>query len=428
MIRDFWVENYLSIRDRQSISFVSKSASDFLNVEIAPGVHLNKIGILYGANASGKSNMLFAIQDIFKLLYIPRTEISGEVISKPPFELTKDKPTKMHISFYAESTRYDYDIEYCSAYIIKETLNYYPNNSKALFYERNYKGQNVRPIIKFGQSLELKSKTQETIKENTLNNHSVLSTFGKISLNDDIHKFASLYRWIEEHFQEVDGEILDNLVPELTSVFHDKKRFVFYKKMLKKADLNISSFHPVAYKPKISKKLQDLIDNDEALQEDFKNQIIYNQDENIRFVNNSKDGDFEVPRVYQSKGTLRYLNILAFLYNLITSNQIYSIDELGEDLHYDLLLYYLNVFIYNSDKSQLIFTSQETSLLAEDLLNEHRDLVWFVDKDRDTASSQYSRGDSFGLHKNLSLYNSYKIGRLGAKPELGSPFIDFETE
>jgi len=52
--------------------------------------------------------------------------------------------------------------------------------------------------------------------------------------------------------------------------------------------------------------------------------------------------------------------------------------------------------------------------------------VWFVEKNRETASSEYSRGDSFGLHKNLSLYNSYRIGRLGAKPELGSIFINLE--
>ena len=109
-------------------------------------------------------------------------------------------------------------------------------------------------------------------------------------------------------------------------------------------------------------------------------------------------------------GTIQYIKELRFLYDLITGYHIYLLDELDEDLHYDLLLYYLNVFIYNSEQSQLLFTSQETSLLAEELLNEHRDLVWFVEKDRDTASSLYSRGDTFGLHKNLSLYNSYKIG------------------
>lgn len=111
---------------------------------------------------------------------------------------------------------------------------------------------------------------------------------------------------------------------------------------------------------------------------------------------------------------------------MITSSHVYYLDELGEDLHYDLLYYYLNVFIFNSDKSQLIITSQETTLLSQDLINENRGVVWFVEKNRDTASSEYSRGDSFGLHKNLSLYNSYRIGRLGAKPELGSIFINLE--
>ena len=90
------------------------------------------------------------------------------------------------------------------------------------------------------------------------------------------------------------------------------------------------------------------------------------------------------------------------------------------------MLYYLSVFLYNSAQSQLIITSQETTLLAQDIINENRGTVWFVEKNRETASSEYSRGDSFGLHKNLSLYNSYRIGRLGAKPELGSIFIDLE--
>ena len=428
MIRDFWAQNYLSIRDKQGISFVSKSKDEFLNVEIAPGVYLNKLGILYGANASGKSNMLYAIQGVFKLLYVSRTDINDKVISWPPFELTKDNPIKMFVSFYADSVRYDYNVEYCSDHIINESFLYYPNGSKSLFYRRTYRGQNVRADIKFGKSLKMKTKTQNSIKENTLNNHSVLSTFRKVSFDEDIQPIAIVFRWIEKYVHDINGDSEKNIVEELSDVFHDKKRFVFYKKMLKKADLNISSFRPIAIDKEVPQKLQEMVMQNATLPDVIKRKLLKSQDEDILFINNSKNGDFEISMRLQSKGTSRYLTELAFLYDLITDNHIYLLDELGEDLHYDLLLYYLNVFIYNSDKSQLIFTSQETALLAEDLLNEHRDLVWFVEKDHDTASSQYSRGDSFGLHKNLSLYNSYKIGRLGAKPELGSPFIDFETE
>ncbi len=62
MIRDFWVKNYLSICDKQELSFVSKGPSSELVTEVADGVFLYKLGILYGSNASGKSNMLIAMK------------------------------------------------------------------------------------------------------------------------------------------------------------------------------------------------------------------------------------------------------------------------------------------------------------------------------------------------------------------------------
>ena len=74
--------------------------------------------------------------------------------------------------------------------------------------------------------------------------------------------------------------------------------------------------------------------------------------------------------------------------------------------------------------AQLVFTTHDTRQLSNQLLR--RDEIWFVEKNKETASSEYARGDSFGLHKNLSIYNSYRIGRLGAKPELGSIFINLE--
>ena len=104
------------------------------------------------------------------------------------------------------------------------------------------------------------------------------------------------------------------------------------------------------------------------------------------------------------------------------------IDEIDSELHDDLLLYFLNAFVLNSQKSQLIFTTQETALLDEDLLNTHRDFVFIAEKDRDGAYSTYTRVDEFGLHKNLSLYNAYKTGRLGAVPQVGSPIIYMDDD
>lgn len=397
MIRDFWVKNFLSIRDKQEVSFLAKGPASVLVAEAAEGVYVYKLGILYGSNASGKSNMLIALNEVFRLLVMPKSDAAEGIGGCVPFALTLQEPTQMHVSFYAGGIRYDYDATFNPKCILAETLNYYPKNSKALFYERRFVGENVQADIKFGSSLRLQMKTQQSIRENTLNNHSVLAVCRKMALTEDIEPFNVLHKWLMDNYHDVDGGCArtKGAAEILKEAYVDAKKRKFFNQMLQKADLNI-----VDYKPVI--------------------------EDSIFFVNRSTNGSFDIPIDGQSKGTLKYIRILDILYQLIARPHVYYLDELGEDLHCDLLFYYLNVFLYNSDKSQLVITSQETALLSQDLINENRGVVWFVEKNRATASSEYSRGDSFGLHKNLSLYNSYCIGRLGAKPELGSMFVNLE--
>jgi AAA15 family ATPase/GTPase len=425
MIRDFWVKNYLSIKDKQELNFLAKGPASELVTEISEGVFLYKLGILYGSNASGKSNMLIAMDEIFHLLIHPRYDAIKGVSGCIPFVLTKDEPVEMHISFYANGIRYDYDVVFNEERILKEILNYYPNKSKSLFYERTFVGENIQAEIKFGSSLKLLPKTQDSIREHTLNNHSVLSVCRKNALTEDIAPFKELHGWIMSNYHDIDGDEDKGIVDTLKDVYNIPKKRKFYNTMLQKADLNILEYRPVVEDRYIPAEFRERILN-ENIPENVKESLLKPTADSIEFVNQSANGNFEIPLKWQSKGTVKYIRILEALYDMITSPHVYFLDELGEDLHNDLLFYYLNVFIFNSEKSQLIITSQETTLLSQDLINENRGVVWFVEKNRETASSEYARGDSFGLHKNLSLYNSYRIGRLGAKPELGSIFINLE--
>ena len=425
MIRDFWVKNYLSIRDKQELSFLAKGPSSELVTEVADGVFLYKLGILYGSNASGKSNMLIAINEVFRLLVLPKSDATQRINGSIPFILTKDEPIEMHVSFYANGIRYDYDVKFNEKYILNEVLYYYPNKSKSLFYERTFVGENVQADIKFGTSLKLQVKTQDSIRENTLNNHSVLSVCRKAALTEDIAPFNILHGWITDNYHDVDGDSEKGIVEILKKAYNNPQKRKFYNTMLQKADLNILEYRPVVEDRFMPTEYRERIQK-ENIPEEMKEALLKPTADSVAFVNHSVNGDFDVPLNWQSKGTLKYIRILDALYDMITNSHVYYLDELGEDLHNDLLYYYLNVFIFNSDKSQLIITSQETTLLSQDLINENRGVVWFVEKNKETASSEYSRGDSFGLHKNLSLYNSYRIGRLGAKPELGSIFINLE--
>ena len=425
MIRDFWVKNYLSIRDKQELSFLAKGPSSELVSEVADGVFLYKLGILYGSNASGKSNMLIALNEVFRLLVLPKSDATQRINGSIPFILTKNDPIEMHVSFYANGIRYDYDVSFNEKYILSEALYYYPNKSKSLFYERSFVGENVQADIKFGPSLKLQVKTQESIRENTLNNHSILSVCSKAALKEDIAPFNILHKWIMDNYHDVDGDGNKGVVEILKNAYNDPKKRKFYNTMLQKADLNILEFRPVVEDRIIPTEYRERIQK-ENIPDEMKEALLKPTADSVAFVNHSVDGNFDVPLNWQSKGTLKYIRILDALYDMITDSHVYYLDELGEDLHNDLLYYYLNVFIFNSGQSQLIITSQETTLLSQDLINENRGVVWFVEKNKETASSEYARGDSFGLHKNLSLYNSYRIGRLGAKPELGSIFINLE--
>ncbi len=425
MIREFWVKNYLSIRDKQGLSFIAKGASSPLVAEVVDGVYLYKIGILYGSNASGKSNMLEALSQVFFILILSKIDSKSKITGSNPFALTKNEPTEMHVSFYANGIRYDYDVKFNDKYILNEVLYYYPNKSRALFYERAFVNDNVQAEIKFGASLKLSTKTQESIRENTLNNHSVLSVCNKVAFKGDIEAFSTLLDYILFNYNPANIDFSKGIIRILKEAYNDPKRRKFYYTMLQKADLNILEYEPVIEDRNISNEEHELILK-ESFPNELKEELIKPTTESIIFRNCSKSEYFYVPLNFQSKGTQKYIRVLDALFNMITGSHVYFLDELGEDLHYDLLFYYLNVFIYNSEKSQLIITSQETALLAQDLINENREVVWFVEKNKETASSEYTCANEFGLNKNLSLYNSYHIGRLGAKPELGSFFIDLE--
>lgn len=425
MIRDFWVKNYLSIRDKQELNFLAKGPSSELVTEVVDGVFLYKLGILYGSNASGKSNMLIALNEVFRLLVLPKSDATRRISGAIPFVLTKNEPIEMHVSFYANGIRYDYDVRFNEKCILNEILNYYPNKSKSLFYERTFVGENIQADVKFGTSLKLQIKTQESIRENTLNNHSVLSVCRKTALTEDIAPFNILHKWIMDNYHDVDGDGEKGIVEILKDAYNNPQKRKFYNTMLQKADLNILEYRPVVEDRFVPAEYRERIQK-ENIPEEMKEALLKPTADSVTFINHSLNGDFDIPLKWQSKGTMKYIRILDALFDMITDSHVYYLDELGEDLHNDLLYYYLNVFIFNSDKSQLIITSQETTLLSQDLINENRGAVWFVEKNKETASSEYSRGDSFGLHKNLSLYNSYRIGRLGAKPELGSIFINLE--
>lgn len=425
MIREFWVENFLSIKTRQLINFETKSKDDeWASVDCGGDKRVNKLAVVYGANASGKSNLLYAIQNVFELLFHANSKRTSMVRTRKPFALCPEQPTKMYVSFYAMGIRYDYEIEYAQEHIIYEKMEWYPNKSKALFYERHYVSDESQVNLKFGSGLGISAKTKDVFLQNTLNNHTVLSTFEKASFDSDVKPIADLYNWMAFCVHEVNTRQI-SLIRSMKTVERDEKMKHFFLQFLNKADFNIYGFHTEMIVEEMSVSQLSIFDESITAPEDGMAQV---QKMKLFFEHGAGNDKFLMEFDSESQGTKKIISNLFVLNKAITENHVFLLDEIDSELHDDLLLFYLNTFVMNSKGSQLIFTSQEMSLLQEDLLNTHRDFVFFAEKNREGAYSEYTRADEYGLHKNLSLYKSYRNGRLGAVPQLGSPLLYLDND
>ncbi len=397
MIQDFSVENYLSFDTRQDLSFEAtkdRSSEDSLVVRIThpksgSETRLLRMAAVYGANASGKTNLLLALEDVWQKLYTPLTS-KDDKIRYEPFAMRRQEPTKMEVSFFIDGVKYEYKIAYSGRVIAYELLEFNPNGVMSLFYERAHNYDTNLPEITFGKNVGLDSRTSQIIVTNTLPNHSVLSTFNKVSV--EAPTFEKVISYIRRtKLPRAREEDISDLL-RTTLAFTPRKDFIL--QAVKEADFNIC----------------DIVSKESGKGED-----------RIEFEHTYSNGRFTMPIDSESSGTLSFVEKMALLYGVIQDHRMMIIDELDESLHYDLLVYFLQTFLANESEAQLLFTVHDQLILAEDFMR--RDMVWFTEKSKQSSATELFSADDFNLHKIASIFNAYKLGKLGARPSIGSPFL-----
>ena len=416
MIQEFSVHNFLSIRDKQTISFVAtsdKSLSEELIIEPKPGVRLLRMSMIYGANASGKSNLLQAIQALWFLLFSPQEKEHKKIPIYQPFELSKGEPTRFEIIFWANNRRYQYILEHDSYSILYEKMLYASDKGiLSDMYERK-KGESIL----FGSTIGIKAKQRDELNRETLGNHTVLSTLNKKNINAP-QVMKELYDWIKSNVHELGVHNNGRKIAEQAESDPALKNLII--DLLNKADFNISDFRLIDVS--IPNELAEEIKNDDDLSDSAKERYL-RPNKNLLFTHETEAGNFQIDFGLESAGTKTYFRLAHLLYDIKDCGCVLMEDELEDSLHYELLIHYLQTYLQTSGKSQFIFTTHNQQLLNENWMI-RRDMVWFTEKDRKSGSTILSRASDMGLHKNVSLMNAYKIGKLGARPVLGSTLID----
>ena len=395
MIVNFSIQNFGSIKDKQTLSFEADVSNHLENTYVVhtAGKRLLKLALIYGANASGKTTIL-KVLDFLRDLVVNPKEKKTDILRFDPFLFdaqTPLQPTELSIEFVHEEVCYQYEIAFTSQAVISEAL-YIDTFEKVLVYNRTTDIEEQLTKISFGDKITIDKNALQVLELNTLWNNTVLGGFLKTNIN--LEEFRRVADWFQNYLKPIvapQTQLGSYITKKISKEEVSKKEIV---SILKKADFNISDIIIQENERQTNLFLEHTIDN-----------ISYNLPINV-----------------ESEGTKRFYGFAGLLALLIKTPTIFPIDELESSLHPDLYTHFLLSFLQNAQQSQLIATTHNRELLGDsDIFRE--DVIWFTDKGEDCATQLYSLAD-FDTSTIKNILNAYKIGKFSAIPRLSDTFID----
>ena len=436
MIINFSVENFGSIKDKQTLSFLANKSDhleDYYIIEPIKGLRLNKLALIYGANASGKTTVLKAL-DYLKEICTNPFDRKTEKFDYEPFlfdEITPNQNTKFELEFIQNKLKYFYEVELNRNYIVKEKLyNFNPN--KAVVFERTTNDEKELTSIKFGSKIEIKKSFQKIIELHTLWNNTVLGAL--LKTNIDIEELTNVSEWFNSftNFFNADSDSKDFFTTQIDLNRINKKIIISF---LKKADFNICDLE---VNKKEDSHLRQLLlksireaknDNEKSRYiEMLDSEVVFNR--HLYFYHKVNNIDYKLNINQESLGTQRYFEYAGLLSILLEQKVFLPVDELESSLHPDLFNHFLLTYLVNGKKeSQLIATTHNREILNNrDIFRD--DAIWFTDKNEDSATELYSLADfdSSVVRDTTNVLNAYKSGKLGGVPNLGDYYINLDEE
>ncbi|HNU62498.1 MAG TPA: ATP-binding protein, partial [Methanofastidiosum sp.] len=391
-------------------------------VEVAPNTRILKLGIIYGANASGKSNLINAFEYLHDF-WFNTTENKDEETGVIPFlldDFSKNEPTEFGITFFINSKKYIYNLKLNKNIVFEEKLSYYPT-IKPLEILSRHLNQNISEI-RFNRRIKITSAIKDEIAAKCLVNMSVFAAYNKVNVS--IPEIDAVISWMKVQF-------LQSLTPNIAIqnyteglLLKDPSIKDYIVNFLSKADFNISNIITKIEDKKLSDELISYVltgdiptEEKERLRKDKTIQITKSFYTHRIQNKNGEFTEYELPGDLQSEGTIRTLGIAGVLKRAIEKDAFVAIDEIESSLHPRLVEFVIEYFLRNSQQAQLLITTHYDGLLEEeDLLR--NDNIWFTSKKDSGSTEIYSLADFKGINRISSLQKAYKYGKFGAVPNI----------
>lgn len=428
MIESIKIKNFLSFKDEQEISFVaSREVSANLSdqeswfTEIA-GTRLLKMLVFIGNNGAGKTNALSAISYLRHLAVSYYSDPEKKTTYKP-FLLDGDsrkQPTEITMYYYIGDERFSYRVALNADYIIEESLIRHNGRSTASVYKRSY--VDGRTVINFGNSCDLNSEDKKSLVVNTLNNTTVLASFGSKNLSSEMLRMHYLYfrrgiRMVNSTDFDPTELVEDNEAMNQPAI---KKIIV---SLLRSVDAKINDYTLTEHVFDIPKELLD--DAPKSLIEQIRRS---NADGKIHkwemnFYHQSSHGTYPIDVDMESRGTVSMIRMVLLILDMIKNKRCTLIDEFSYSIHQMAMNLLLRMYIALTSRSQLIITTQTIALLLNKRLR--RDIIRICTKNED-GETQIMKINQSKVHKNNNLYKVYVDNELDGLPFVEDDF-DFDA-
>lgn len=422
MIQEIKIKNFLSFKDEVKFSFEAsndKFAEDSQVVQINENTRLLRFAIVYGYNASGKSNLIKAISFLSNFWFAKQDDLD-EKTGNLPFKLDQAS-SKEHsffdMTFFVDDTKYNYQLELDKYQVYLEKLSYYKTTQPILLFERVLKdGQS---IVNF-KSIKVSNVVKDSIMVKCLNNMSFFAARNQVNAN--IPLIDSAKEWMKRVMQAITPSTnLTQYAQRKTSKDSELTNYIL--DFLHEADFNITDIKTNTVDKPIPKEIMDMLlhvedlpekekerlKNEKSLkhlQTDFEHTV--ENDNGIEAYNLSSEEDEE------SRGTMRTFGLETALYNAMQRNAFLAIDEIETSLHPKLLEKILFEYLKSHSRSQLLVTTHNDGLLdlVDDLIR--KDSVWFTEKDKAGVTDLYKLTDFRGVNRLSSIREAYRNKRFGA--------------
>lgn len=403
MVLEIKISNFFSIKDEVVLDFRAASikSANARNLEDNLFEHDNtevlKTLVLYGANASGKSNVIKAIRFCNAMVFESHNHNENTIYNFQPFKFENypNKPSSYSIRFVIDGVEYEYSYSLNRNQILTENLHYYPKGRiKEIFTRDERRGKTKREKYTFTDVI----KRPFDVAENTSNKTLYISRASQ--MDREIPK--EVFNYFNRTF------ILDYLgfgVKAIENITNQNKHQLI--EALKIADSDIEDVKIKMLK-KPGKNIQADLTNMTIKVED----VVQDHLEIKTYHRNAPGVPFNF-LTEESQGTIKLFFIMLTLLDVVKSNKILLIDEIEESLHPKIIEYIFKMF-RAGQRAQLLCTTHNTKFL--DLKKFRKDQIYFANKKADSSTDLYSLYDYSDFRDTMDLEKAYLQGRFDAVP------------